>query len=248
LLEPAALVDEDAARHERATNGAIPPVVLDISALVSAVARLQEGLERHHREPADDQLRDGLIQRFEFTYERTHRILRRYLRQVSPSPAIFNQMPFQELIRSGCAEGLLLSDWPACRHYRDMRARTSHTYAAAVAEEIVRNIPAFLAEVIHLRDGCNGGWHDGRSRHQRRTCSNRARCAAPFPATGRAGVRVRLAGAWRGARRYSDLDLAVAWDHPLGLRWIGEIAEALSESDLPYKVDIIDLEAIDPSF
>ena len=51
-----------------------------------------------------------------------------------------------------------------------------------------------------------------------------------------------------GARRYSDLDLAVAWDRPLGLRLIGEIAEALSESDLPYKVDILDLAAIDPAF
>jgi nucleotidyltransferase substrate binding protein (TIGR01987 family) len=127
-------------------------VPLDISALVNAVARLQEGLERHRREPADDQLRDGLIHRFEGTYELAHRILHRYLRQVSPSPAMFDQMPFQELIRTGCAEGLLLSDWPAWRHYRDMRARTSHTYAAVVAEAIVREIPAFLAAVIHLRD------------------------------------------------------------------------------------------------
>jgi nucleotidyltransferase substrate binding protein (TIGR01987 family) len=119
---------------------------------VNAVARLQEGLERHRREPADDQLRDGLIQRFEFTYELAHRILRRYLRQVSPSPVMFDQMPFQDLIRTGNAQGLLLSDWPAWRHYRDMRARTSHTYSAAVAAEIVRDIPAFLADVTHLRD------------------------------------------------------------------------------------------------
>ncbi len=125
---------------------------LDIGALVNAVGRLQEGLERHRREPADEQLRDGLIQRFEFTYELAHRILRRYLRQVSPSPATFDQMPFQDLIRTGSAQGLLLNDWAAWRHYRDMRARTSHTYSAAVAAEIVQDIPAFLADVIHLRD------------------------------------------------------------------------------------------------
>ena len=57
---------------------------LDIAALVNAVTRLQEGLERHLREPTDEQLRDGLIQRFEFTYELAHRMLRRYLRQISP--------------------------------------------------------------------------------------------------------------------------------------------------------------------
>ena len=65
---------------------------------------------------------------------------------------MFDQLLFQELIRTGSAEGLLPSDWPVWQHYRDMRARTSHTYAAAVAEEIVRDIPAFLAEVMHLRD------------------------------------------------------------------------------------------------
>ena len=50
------------------------------------------------------------------------------------------------------------------------------------------------------------------------------------------------------ARRYSDLDLALEWGGPLGLRLIGEIAEALSESDLPYKVDILDLATVDPAF
>jgi hypothetical protein len=40
---------------------------LDISSFVNAVTRLKEGLERHWREPQDEQLRDGLIQRIEFT-------------------------------------------------------------------------------------------------------------------------------------------------------------------------------------
>ena len=51
-----------------------PATALDISPLVNAVARLREGLERHRREPQDEQLRDGLIQRFEFTYELSHRM------------------------------------------------------------------------------------------------------------------------------------------------------------------------------
>jgi predicted nucleotidyltransferase len=51
-----------------------------------------------------------------------------------------------------------------------------------------------------------------------------------------------------GARRYSDLDLALEWSGPLGLDRLGAIAEALSESDIPYKVDIVDLATVDPSF
>ena len=51
-----------------------------------------------------------------------------------------------------------------------------------------------------------------------------------------------------GARRYSDLDLALAWDRPLGYDLIGQIAEALSDSDLPFKVDIVDLSLVAPTF
>jgi hypothetical protein len=35
---------------------------------------------------------------------------------------------------------------------RDMRARTSHTYAAAIAQQVVACIPDFLAEAVWLRD------------------------------------------------------------------------------------------------
>ena len=64
------------------------------------------------------------------------------------------------------------------------------------------------------------------------------------------GVRAFVFGsrAHGGARQYSDLDLALEWDRPLGLALIGQIAEALSESDLPYKVDIVDLATAAPAF
>ena len=65
-----------------------------------------------------------------------------------------------------------------------------------------------------------------------------------------AGAEVYVFGsrAHGGARRYSDLDLALEWDRPLGLELIGAIAEALSESDLPYKVDLLDLATVEPGF
>jgi predicted nucleotidyltransferase len=42
------------------------------------------------------------------------------------------------------------------------------------------------------------------------------------------------------ARRYSDLDLAIDAGRPLTLDEIAGLAEAFSDSDLPYKVDIVD--------
>lgn len=50
------------------------------------------------------------------------------------------------------------------------------------------------------------------------------------------------------AVRYSDLDLALEGQEPLGLDILGGVATALSESDLPYKVDVIDLRSVDPGF
>ena len=42
------------------------------------------------------------------------------------------------------------------------------------------------------------------------------------------------------ARPYSDLDLAVLGDQPLALSTRADLAEDFSESDLPFKVDIVD--------
>jgi predicted nucleotidyltransferase len=42
------------------------------------------------------------------------------------------------------------------------------------------------------------------------------------------------------ARRYSDLDLAIDAGRPLTLDEIAGLTEAFSDSDLPYKVDIVD--------
>lgn len=123
---------------------------LDTTALGNAVRRLREGLARHEREPTDEQLRDGLIQRFEFTYELSHRMLRRYLKETVPSPDEIERMPFADLIRTGNAQGLLGGDWPVWRRYREMRTRTSHTYDAAAAEQVVAAIPGFLQEAEHL--------------------------------------------------------------------------------------------------
>lgn len=65
-----------------------------------------------------------------------------------------------------------------------------------------------------------------------------------------AGIRVWVFGsrATATARRYSDLDLALEAEQPLNPTIIGDLTEALSELDLPYKVDVIDLRTVDPAF
>jgi len=123
---------------------------LDTTSLGNAVRRLREGLARYQSEPMDEQLRDGLIQRFEFTYKLSHKMLRRYLRETAASPDEVDRMPFADLIRTGNAQGLLRSDWPAWRQFREMRARPSHTYDTKVAAQVASAIPVFAEEAEYL--------------------------------------------------------------------------------------------------
>lgn len=61
-------------------------------------------------------------------------------------------MPFADLIRTANQQGVLLRDWRVWHRYRDLRARTSHTHHADVAEQVAAAIPEFLIEAEHLRD------------------------------------------------------------------------------------------------
>lgn len=46
--------------------------------------------------------------------------------------------------------------------------------------------------------------------------------------------------ATKQGKQYSDLDLAIITDHPLSLSQSSALAEEFAESDLPFKVDIVD--------
>lgn len=50
------------------------------------------------------------------------------------------------------------------------------------------------------------------------------------------------------AKPYSDLDLAINGGKPLGIDLAAQLAEAFAESDLPYKVDIVDWTAASERF
>jgi len=50
------------------------------------------------------------------------------------------------------------------------------------------------------------------------------------------------------ARPFSDLDLAIITNHPLSFSQLGDIQEALSASDLPIKVDLLDWASITEGF
>lgn len=123
---------------------------LDLTPLDNAVGRLAEALDALARDPDNALVRDGTIQRFEFTYELSHKTLRRYLELTSGSPAEVDEMSFPALIRTASERGLLRSGWDRWREYRQARAITSHTYDERKARQVVAAVPDFLEEARHL--------------------------------------------------------------------------------------------------
>jgi nucleotidyltransferase substrate binding protein (TIGR01987 family) len=125
-------------------------MVLDFSALANAVARLDEGLARYLADTSDTQIRDGLIQRFEFTYDLSHKMLRRAIEEAWANPEEVDRMTFPTLIRTGIEVGLVSGAWEDWRTFREMRNITSHTYDEARALQVAAAIPGFLAQARSL--------------------------------------------------------------------------------------------------
>lgn len=125
-------------------------VSLDITALQRAFHRFEEGLtERDHR-PQDDLVRDGVIQRFEYTYELTAKTLRRFLELTSSGGATIDALSFPSLIRTASEQGLLASGWDVWEEFRKARSLTSHTYNETAALDVIRSLPRFHAEIAFL--------------------------------------------------------------------------------------------------
>lgn len=135
-------------RPERALPPGFAP--LELSPLANATARLAEGLVRYRRDTSDTQIRDGLIQRFECTYDLAHAMLRRALEQAAANPGEIGRMGFAELLRSGVEQGWVPGSWPQWRAFREMRNIASQTHEEARALQVTAGIPAFLAEAQGL--------------------------------------------------------------------------------------------------
>lgn len=123
---------------------------VDLTPLHNAILRLAEGLERHLGVPDDEQLRDGLIQRFEFTYDLAHKTLRRVIQSRAADADKVAAMSFPELIRTADEQDLVAHGWPVWKHFRDKRNITSHTDDSDKARDVASQVPAFLDEVRAL--------------------------------------------------------------------------------------------------
>nr|WP_314860229.1 nucleotidyltransferase substrate binding protein [uncultured Undibacterium sp.] len=121
-------------------------IQLDLSSLENALKRLDEALQANATEPQNSLYRDASIQRFEFCYELSHKMLKRYLELASPNPVEIDELAFPDLIRTGSEQGLLRNGWDIWKNYRQARSITSHTYDESKAIAVMQIVPDFLLE------------------------------------------------------------------------------------------------------
>lgn len=129
---------------------------LDLTSLHKALLQLSDAIEFYHSSTVQNNhrllthMRAAVIQAFEFTYELSWKMLKRYLEMTEPNPLEVDQMSFPHLIRTGNERGLLKSDVSVWLLYRKERGTTSHAYDEDKANEVLESIPAFLSDAQFL--------------------------------------------------------------------------------------------------
>jgi nucleotidyltransferase substrate binding protein (TIGR01987 family) len=129
---------------------------LDFSPLANAIGQLEKSLVYATSDIANndhdlfEQFRNSVIQCFKFTYELSHKMLKRYLEETAANPEEINLSTFQNIIRIGNEKHLLRSDWTVWRDYRHARSNSSHTYNGNKAEAVYQIAADFLAEASYL--------------------------------------------------------------------------------------------------
>lgn len=123
--------------------------MIEFSAFEKALASLIRVYERSKRESADEDIRDACIQRFEYTYELSFKMLKRILAQNLPSSEELDQMGFRDVVRLGARNGFIETpqNW---FEYREKRNKTSHTYNEDKAIEVYNVLGRFIGDATNL--------------------------------------------------------------------------------------------------
>jgi nucleotidyltransferase substrate binding protein (TIGR01987 family) len=132
---------------------------LDFSSFKKALASLNRALQRSQTAPGDEELRDAVIQRFEYTYELSWKMLKRQLEQESPTPAQIDQLSYRDLLREAAQAGIIpeVERW---MDYRELRNITAHTYDDLKAQRVYDAVDDFYTDASALLKALEERRHD----------------------------------------------------------------------------------------
>jgi nucleotidyltransferase substrate binding protein (TIGR01987 family) len=98
-------------------------------------------------------IRDASLQRFEYSFESSWKLLKGYLYQIE---GLVCNSP-KECFREGLKVGVLSAEeTETCLVMTDDRNLTSHTYIESIAEAIFRKLPSYLAAMQTLLKNIRG--------------------------------------------------------------------------------------------
>jgi len=121
---------------------------LNLYPLEKALIQLELGINRAEQNTNDELLRDGVIQRFEYTIDLSWKFLQRYLKvdlQIDESSIRSKKDIFREASRLKLIEDA--ERW--ITHY-EARNSTSHEYNQEVAKAVYSQVLLFLPDVKKL--------------------------------------------------------------------------------------------------
>ncbi len=122
---------------------------LDFSPLKKALSSLDKAIIRAKKEKSDDELRDAVIQRFEYTFELCWKMLKRQLEQEFPTPSEIDHFSYRELLREAAERGII-EDVQKWMIYREFRNLTSHIYDERKAQQVFAEALNFYLDANSL--------------------------------------------------------------------------------------------------
>jgi len=219
--------------------------------LEKALSTLSEAWAEYQKDLSNTFVRDSVIQRFEYTFELSHKILRRFLSETEASRAEISEMLFNELIRLGCKRGLLLNDLETWDKYRKLRNLTSHNYDEFNADSIAVIIPVFIEDIEYelakIKEKLNQQTELLHIEEQH--INSIVSILKNIPELD--GCSVYLYGSRVNGKsvKFSDVDIALDnHGEPVADAVKVKLAALMEKSLLPYPVDIIDINMVSPVF
>ena len=123
---------------------------LDLTSLTKAANSFLKAIDEYDKDNSNEFVQDSCIQRFEYCYDLSAKMIKRHLSIISANPSDINEMTFQQLIREAYTKGILKNSWDRWKEYRDNRNATSHGYDEDKAKEIALNAEHFYIELEYL--------------------------------------------------------------------------------------------------
>lgn len=124
-------------------------MALDLSSYEKALKSFERAITRSQGDAKDLELRDAVIQRFEYTYEISCKMLKRILEIEASSPPAIDALSFRDLLREAAERGLISRVEPWFE-YREARNRTSHSYDEESAKQVHQTAIRFFEDAKRL--------------------------------------------------------------------------------------------------